>query len=106
MRQLPKYPQLQQIKTWVQRYWTPLIVGLITTIAVLNLWQQLLQEEVLLGKSSHLPTFVLGGSLIGTWTLVLMVYLGQRIEQQAQQAKRMNQQLQEEIIYRQQVMST
>lgn len=103
MRQLPKYPQLQQIKTWVQRYWTPLIVGLITTIAVLNLWQQLLQEEVLLGKSSHLPTFVLGGSLIGTWTLVLMVYLGQRIEQQAQQAKRMNQQLQEEIIYRQQV---
>lgn len=52
---------------------------------------------------SHLPTIVLWAGMISSWTLALTVYLGQRSKQYARRTRQINQQIQEEIIHRQQV---
>ncbi|GAB4375819.1 MAG: hypothetical protein Kow00121_22010 [Elainellaceae cyanobacterium] len=51
---------------------------------------------------SPLPTVVLWGGLAVAWTIAFTVYLGQRSKQYAQQASRINQQLQAEISERRQ----
>jgi PAS domain S-box-containing protein len=60
-------------------------------------------SKLILEERSLLPTFVLRGGLAGAWILALTVYLGQCSERYAQRFKRSNQQLQEEIIERQQI---
>lgn len=50
-----------------------------------------------------LPTMVLGSGLVGAWTLALIVYLSQRSERYVQQARKINQQLQEKIVEQQQI---
>ncbi|HEY9619589.1 MAG TPA: PAS domain-containing protein, partial [Crinalium sp.] len=59
--------------------------------------------EFIAGERSPLPTLVLWGGLFGAWTLALTVYLGQRSERHVRRAKKINQQLQNEIIHRQSV---
>jgi PAS domain S-box-containing protein len=54
---------------------------------------------------SLLPTFILWGGLAGAWTLSLALYLAQRSALHARQARKINQQLRDEIIHRQQVES-
>lgn len=51
---------------------------------------------------SPFPTVVLWGGLVGAWLTALLVYLGQRAACQAHKAHQVNQQLQHEIVQRQQ----
>lgn len=68
-------------------------------------WQiKVFPTSALISKGrSPLPTLVLWGGLADAWILALIVYLGQRFARQAQQTRTINQQLQHEIIHRQQV---
>lgn len=52
---------------------------------------------------SPLPNLVLWGGLMGAWALAFVVYLGQRAERYARQARKINRQLQDEVTYRQQI---
>lgn len=67
-------------------------------------WQvQIFPTSVLILEAhSPLPNIILWGGLVGIWTLAFTLYLGQCSEQNARRARKINQQLQEEIIQRQQ----
>lgn len=45
MRRRDSSPRLRRLKDRVQHYWLPLVLGLVATISVLGLWQQLVIEE-------------------------------------------------------------
>lgn len=60
-------------------------------------------SELLAQERSLLPNVILLGGLGGAWLLARMVDLAQRSEYQARRAKKINGQLQEEILHRQQV---
>lgn len=68
-------------------------------------WQvQVLPTPALLAEGrSTLPAVVLWGGLIMAWSLALVVYQRQRFARQAQRTQEVNQRLQAEIVYRQQV---
>lgn len=91
-----------------QDLWLPLLCGMILTLLFLELWQQglawenLHTQQLAEGRSLILP-IVVWSSLAGAWGLALMVYLIQRTQNFAQRTRKVNQQLQDEIIYRQQV---
>jgi len=53
-------------------------------------------------ERSLLPAIELWGGLLSAWTLALAVYLGQRSERHARRSRKINQQLQQEIMHRQQ----
>ncbi len=74
----------------------PLLIAIVATIAVLGMWQAVLQA-VTPGRAALLPQAVLVGGLAGAWVLALLVYLTQRSERYLQQARQLNQQLQAEI---------
>lgn len=129
MRQRQNYQWMQKLNRIFQRYWLPLLLGVVTTIAVLGTWpqliayeqlhvQQLVQQEangvdwqvqvfataaLIASGRSLLPTLVLWGGLVGASALALMAFLGQQSERYARRARKMNHQLQEEIIHRQRV---
>lgn len=86
-----------------QQQWMSLLLGIVLTLAVLGVWQELLQEELQVGVQSSLPNSILFGGVFGAWTLAFTVYLGQRSERYVRQAKKTNQQLQQEIVERQRV---
>jgi PAS domain S-box-containing protein len=86
-----------------QQQWMSLLLGTVLTISVLGVWQELLQEKPQAGVQSSLPEVVLFGGVISAWTLAFTVYLGHRSERYVQQAKKINQQLQQEIVERQRI---
>jgi PAS domain S-box-containing protein len=86
-----------------QQQWMSPLLGIVLTLAVVGVWQELLQEELQAGVQSSLLNVVLFGGVIGAWTLALAVYLGQRSERYARQARKINQQLQQEIFERQRI---
>lgn len=96
-----QYQWLHWLKVFFRLHWPPLLLGLIATIAVLVVWQELLQEKLFV--QSSLPQVILVGGLTASWVLAFMVHLGQQAKVQAQQAKITLQQLQQEIIRRQHV---
>lgn len=57
-------------------------------------------------ERSSLPNLVLGSGLLSSWALALVVYLGQQAKRQSRRTQIMNQQLQDQIIYRQESEST
>lgn len=53
-----------------QRHWIPLLLGIVITIAVLSVWQELLREELLIKARTSLPHMILISGLTGAWTLL------------------------------------
>jgi two-component system sensor histidine kinase/response regulator len=96
-----------QWKVWLgrgfQQQWVSLLLGIVLTISVLGVWQELLQEELQAGVQSSLPTVVLLEGLVGAWMLAFTVYAAQRSERYARKIRAINQQLQQEIVERQQI---
>ena len=74
-----------------------------TVTAYESYWQlEVSPTPALLQKQrSPLPNVVLIGGLIGAWTLTLTIYLGHRSERYARRVRSINQQLQAEILQRQ-----
>jgi PAS domain S-box-containing protein len=103
VRQLKQYQVVDWLKQFCQRHWLPILLGIVATIAVLGISQQLQQAELLAGVQSPLLKVVRFGGLAGAWTLACMVYLGQRSERYVRQAQKINQQLQAEINERRQI---
>ncbi|WP_088894908.1 PAS domain S-box protein [Leptolyngbya ohadii] len=75
----------------------------------LRVYGQGLQIQVALASLIHeheyespLAATVLGGGLVGAWTLALVVHLGQQANRQSRRTRIINQQLQNELIHRQQ----
>lgn len=60
-------------------------------------------SKILSNERSLLPKVILFGGLSGAWILALTVYLAQKSEHHACRARTINQQLQQEIVERQQI---
>lgn len=60
-------------------------------------------SKMLSRERSILPNVILLGGLSGAWILALTVYLAQKSEHHARRARTINQQLQQEIVERQQI---
>ncbi|MDB9511180.1 PAS domain S-box protein [Kamptonema animale CS-326] len=60
-------------------------------------------SKLLSTERSLLPKVILFGGLSGAWILALTVYLAQKSEHHARRARTINQQLQQEIVERQQI---
>jgi PAS domain S-box-containing protein len=84
------------------RQWIPLLFGIVVTLAVFGLWLHLLTQY----QEYILPKIVLFSGSIAAWSLALAVYSAQRTQHHIKQARKINQQLQAEIIDRQQVEET
>jgi PAS domain S-box-containing protein len=97
------YKNFHRVKLFDQPYWIPLLLGFLLTSAVVGIWQELLQEDLLVKVHLSLPQIILWGGLVGAWTLALLAYLGQRSMQYVEQLQKMNQQLQEKMVERQQI---
>ncbi|MBD2463466.1 PAS domain S-box protein [Oscillatoria sp. FACHB-1407] len=67
-------------------------------------WQvQVFPTSTLIAQErSPLPNLILGSGLLSAWAMALVMYLGQRAERSNEQARKMNQQLHQEIAERQQ----
>jgi PAS domain S-box-containing protein len=103
VRQLKQHQVVDWLKRFCQQHWLPILLGIVATIAVLGISQQLQQAELLAGVQSFPLKVVRLGGLAGAWTLAFMVYLGQRSERYVRQAQKINQQLQAEINERRQI---
>src|SRR6476646_5942225 len=102
MKQRHHYQWTVWLRRDFQQQWMSLLLGIVLTLSVLGVWQQLLQQELHGGVHSSLPAVVLLGGLIGAWMLAFTVYTAQRSEQYARQTRTINQKLQQEIVEPQQ----